>query len=248
LRAQETGEKLTIADLRPHFERQFNADEELSYPLFTWSKNTKLDDFGFVETARIQPAGSGSSHPYAVKLIVNQRLSDREALVEVRIESHNPLLGLVSSRSNSPMILRNMQRPYESFHFAFVGFDFKNIADDSELTYTGGIRCSGLYEYQNTLGAKKSISCIQPILLPEIPHPATLGFGVRTWSDRTGKFSISACFDSYNAGRLTLIKEADGTPVEVQLSVLSTSDQKWVRDKLREDREAGKRIAETVHN
>lgn len=234
----QSGESIDIAALKPHFERQFKKGERLAHPLFTWSKNTKAGDFGYVSTGDVKPAGAGVSHAYAIKLVVRQRLSDREALIEARIMNHNPLLGLTSSRTNGPMIVKSMRRPYASFDFAFVGFDFTDAADESEFTYTGGLSCSGLYKYTNTLGAITTIPRIEPVKLPDVPHPATLGFGVRTWTDRTGKFTVSAAYVSYQEGRLKLIKEADGSVLQIKLSTLCTEDRAWLRKRLRKDRDA----------
>ena len=59
----------------------------------------------------------------------------------------------------------------------------------------------------------------------------------RTWTDRSGRFTVEAEMVDYADGKVTLKKE-DGTTVTLPLSKLSFADQKWLREELKRRREA----------
>ena len=59
---------------------------------------------------------------------------------------------------------------------------------------------------------------------PTVAAPA-----LRTWTDKTGKFTVEAILAKSANGRVTLEKK-DGSQVQVPVSVLSTTDQKYLRE------------------
>ena len=61
----------------------------------------------------------------------------------------------------------------------------------------------------------------------------------RTWSDRTGKFSIEAELVEFKDGKAVL-KRSDGRVISVRSSLLSKADRKYIRDELRRRREENK--------
>ena len=54
----------------------------------------------------------------------------------------------------------------------------------------------------------------------------------RTWNDKSGKFSITATFQSFEGGQVKLKKE-DGTVVTVPLEKLSEADAEYVRTQIK---------------
>ena len=53
---------------------------------------------------------------------------------------------------------------------------------------------------------------------------------MRTWTDKTGQFSIEAEFAGYASGKVKLRKQ-DGSTIEIPLDALSDADQKWLEDR-----------------
>ena len=78
-----------------------------------------------------------------------------------------------------------------------------------------------------------------------------LGLGsillARTWTDRSGNFSVEAEFVRYADGEVTLEKQ-DGKVVTLPLSKLSFKDQKWLREELKRQRENRETEVATVAN
>jgi WD40 repeat protein len=61
------------------------------------------------------------------------------------------------------------------------------------------------------------------------PPAATSAQPTRTWTDRTGKFSVTARFQKLNGDRVVLLKDT-GKTIEVPLEKLSEADAKYVRE------------------
>lgn len=56
--------------------------------------------------------------------------------------------------------------------------------------------------------------------------------GLRTWNDRTGKFSIEAAFAKLEKG-VVFLQKADKSIIEVPLSRISFDDQEFIRDQIK---------------
>ena len=54
-------------------------------------------------------------------------------------------------------------------------------------------------------------------------------YELRTWTDRSGKFSVKAKFKSAASGKITLVKE-DDSEITVESAVLSEEDRSYLRD------------------
>ena len=59
----------------------------------------------------------------------------------------------------------------------------------------------------------------------------------RTWTDRSGSFSVEAELVEYADG-IAVLKKEDGTVIRVPLNKLSFDDQKWLREELKRRRAA----------
>ena len=71
----------------------------------------------------------------------------------------------------------------------------------------------------------------QPALQPENPDPTDVEAAKwRTWTTADGKFKVEAKFVSFTAGKLKLEKK-DGKSVDVQIDILCSDDQEFVRDR-----------------
>jgi hypothetical protein len=71
----------------------------------------------------------------------------------------------------------------------------------------------------------------------EYPVVGNLAPELRTWTDKTGKFSVMAQFVKFRDGKAHLRKESDEV-IQVPMSQLSDDDQQFIRDKLKEKRAA----------
>lgn len=118
----------------------------------------------------------------------------------------------------------------------------KDLADDSVVALDRVVMCIRVHQYESTSGVRtvnvldmcepakiqaiieKSIPKEDLLPRPETSKPAEL----RTWSDDSGKFSVTARFKAMNAGKAVLVKE-DGMEIQVPLSKLSKGDQDWIR-------------------
>jgi hypothetical protein len=54
----------------------------------------------------------------------------------------------------------------------------------------------------------------------------------RTWTDKTGKFTIVAEFKGMANQTVSLLKP-DGSPLKVAFDILSKADQEWIEDRRR---------------
>ncbi|MBN2577867.1 MAG: hypothetical protein JXB10_02665 [Pirellulales bacterium] len=66
----------------------------------------------------------------------------------------------------------------------------------------------------------------------------------RTWKDKSGKFTIVAEYLGSADGKVRLSK-SDGKELHIQLARLSPSDQRWVKEQLKEEPGTGEETAET---
>jgi hypothetical protein len=68
-----------------------------------------------------------------------------------------------------------------------------------------------------------------PTVQPElaVDQKQSTATDIRTWTDKTGKFSTDASFGGMAGGSVTLHK-ADGTTIKIPLDQLSQSDQDWI--------------------
>ncbi len=77
------------------------------------------------------------------------------------------------------------------------------------------------------------------------PTAPAVADGARTWTDKTGKYNVAAQFVDFKEGEVVL-KLADGSQRSVRMSLLSNADQDYVRQLLRNRREAATSSADSV--
>ena len=57
---------------------------------------------------------------------------------------------------------------------------------------------------------------------------------VRSWVDSTGQYSIEGVFEGTANGKVRIRKTGDGKVIEVPFARLSSEDQRWLVDKVRQ--------------
>lgn len=70
----------------------------------------------------------------------------------------------------------------------------------------------------------------QPEPKPEPEPPVVQNEKLRTWTDKSGEYSVEAEFISMAFGKVKL-KKADGTIITMPLDRLSDDDRKWIQEK-----------------
>jgi hypothetical protein len=69
--------------------------------------------------------------------------------------------------------------------------------------------------------------------LAKAPEPLPEPAEPRTWTDDSGKFTVTARFDGVINANVRLLKE-DASQVTVPLARLSTEDQQWIEERLKQ--------------
>jgi hypothetical protein len=126
------------------------------------------------------------------------------------------------------------------------GLPTEDLTDGQEVKTADAFIVEGTYQYETVAGTGKKIPVIKRVALPPIPKSkAMIGIGVRDWKDATGKFSVSAAFESVADGVVKLGK-TDGTTIDVPLVRLDEESKKLVREIMREmkDKERAEAQAE----
>jgi hypothetical protein len=65
---------------------------------------------------------------------------------------------------------------------------------------------------------------------PPVDSKQPVATEVRTWTDKTGKFSTVASFGGMAGGSVTL-RKSDGTTIKIPFEQLSKADQDWIEDR-----------------
>jgi len=140
---------------------------------------------------------------------VRQKISDREALLDVKVNQDSRRTYLVYAQ----------------------GYDFSTVVDGRAYAFTGPVVCLETTTYTTALGTSKTVPLVKSMNLAEAAAKEKArrkNERRRTWSDATGAFSVSAILLSYENGKATLERE-DGTTITVPIGKLSKSDQDIVR-------------------
>jgi len=112
------------------------------------------------------------------------------------------------------------------FEEAAIELRFQKQKDDLQREYEEEIRWKGEPVYLDLIAmpiiglAEEAFT--QWVLNQNIVHP------VRQWEDSTGSFSVTASYVGHTAKHVSLVTE-EGREIQVELSQLSSQDQRWLR-------------------
>ncbi len=226
------------AKLAQHFRLQAEKGEPMEHPWLTLGNGAKVGDFGLLlSNALVLDFGRTG---YRFKLL--QKLSDAEALIIVKSDSIG--VDTVSNTGNGLAYGRTSGRQNQLGPFVLKGVDVSKLADDSEIELDGAFEISGTHKYSNVVGSTTSAFVIEPVELMPVPdYPEQLDVGVRTWKDKTGRFSRDGTFVDYSKGKVTIRLE-DGKSFEVSLSLLDGDSGSYIRDHIRYRNAWEKRLKE----
>jgi hypothetical protein len=203
--------------------QQAKSKEDFAYPRLMWHQiNGNKGQWGWVKSNLIYER-RGSETRKAV-FVVNEKLSDTAAIVDVMITYYKPAYRSTSGNQGRPSQTTRTRR-----QFLFSGFDFDNTKEKQQLNYTGGVLFDGEHAENLRDGTQVNLPKLEPIELPPLPkHTAELGIGVSTWADHTGRFSVEASFVKLRNDQVTLVTN-DGRRIEVPLDRLAANDQNRIR-------------------
>lgn len=170
-----------------------------------------------------------------------QVIDESHAIAELVCHYNETTYRVVPSGLGSEAAIPTSEPRTNRVTILLSGFDLSGIADGEAYQPVGPLVVDGTHQYTTVAGSSNTIPVVKPTEIPAYPsHPAELGVGVRTWTDSTGKFSVDAAYDGYVSGKVRLIKQT-GERIDVPISRLGHDEQAFVREKIREAREAEKK-------
>ncbi len=131
----------------------------------------------------------------------------------------------------------------KSTMFWLSKYPTKKLADGDDVILQGYVEVTGSKSYETVAGSTKTIWVLEFV---HADREAELDREMeekqeakerRTWSDISGKHKIEAKFLGMKSN-LVMLKTKDGTTKEIQLSKLSRTDQTWIRDELKKNRQS----------
>ena len=229
--SQESSPKI---DFTQRWRKQYEQNKDYDYPVFNWD-DVQLGDVGYTGHRAIY-WGQPSTSYKCVEIKYEKELSTGRHLVQV-------------DRMTRRAIGQGLSTPNVNQVGSLTGLTALVNADSVHAVIDGPLKKIRNYRAGETIQLTFDLQCIDsidvtgysvmPVLkivkFPPLPkHPAQLGFGVRKWTDDTGKHKLEAAYDHYQDGQVHLIN-LDAKKVTLPIKKLSTADQRWVRKQIQKE-------------
>jgi hypothetical protein len=156
----------------------------------------------------------------------------RALFVVLNVISNNEVLVMPSAKGSTPMLIR--------------GINTEKVTDGVEFVLHRPFLISETYQYESVGGGSKTVLVLDTIKvndrIKEIEEAEEASRVeaekrlTRTWRmGEPGEFV--AKYAGYKKGLVTLIRMEDGSTVEVKISSMSNSDQRWVQREIKRAKE-----------